>query len=82
MVWTEMIIILLVLLDFSLTIQESTQREDKYGDGENNPLNVVTGCILFVFLFEMSVRIYGYRLAILYRVLDLVSADAWDAASA
>lgn len=30
------------------------------------------GCILFVFFYEMLVRIYGYRWALMYRVLDVL----------
>ena len=77
MIWTELIIIMLVLLDFSLTIYETTLSPGELLEGnEMNPLNVVTGCILLIFLFEMSVRVYGYRTALLFRVLDLVNRSA------
>eukprot|EP00961_Rhodomonas_salina_P087911 1182750-Rhodomonas_salina.2 len=56
--WTEILVLLLVLLDLSLTIYELVADLDEYADYEayKNPMNVVTGSILFVFAFEVCVR--------------------------
>lgn len=51
---------LLLLLDVSMTIYGLQKTEDELGGtGVKNPLNVVTGVILFVFSFEALVRIFG-----------------------
>eukprot|EP00960_Hanusia_phi_P014838 439519-Hanusia_phi.AAC.1 len=68
--WTELLILTLVSLDFSCTLVELTTNQSE--DSIRSPLNVVTGCILLVYTFEASVRVYGYRLSLLWRILDLI----------
>jgi len=73
-VFTELLIMVLLVLDVCLTFYElMSTRPDELAHTEN-PLMVMTGGILFVFFFESLVRIMGYRWSLFNgtRVLDFV----------
>ena len=72
---TEVLILLLLLLDVSMTIYGLKKDERELGSGVDNPLNVVTGCILFVFTFEALVRVFGYRMSLLNGTRMLETVD-------
>jgi len=70
---TELLIMLLLVLDLSLTIVEIRNPKPSSLAHRDNPLMVMTGGILFVFMFEGCVRIMGYRWSLVNgtRLLDL-----------
>lgn len=72
--FTEFLIMSLLVLDISLTVVESyAARYDSLANMQN-PLVVLTGGMLFVFAFESTVRIIGFRWSLVNgnRLLDSV----------
>ena len=57
--WTEFLIIACALLDISCAIYEFSRGDDGEDD---NRIVVLTGCILYVYVFETAVRIFAFRL--------------------
>jgi hypothetical protein len=72
--FSELLIMSLLVLDIILTIMESSSSRYDSVVNRDNPLVVLTGGMLFVFAFESTVRIIGYRWALVNgnRLLDTV----------
>ena len=72
--FTEVLIMVLLVLDISLTIVESYSNQYDGLANKEHPLVVMTGGILFVFAYESSVRVLGFRWSLLNgnRLLDSI----------
>jgi hypothetical protein len=57
--WTEFLIIACALLDIGCAIYEFSKGD---GGDNDNRIVVLTGCILYVYVFETAVRIFAFRL--------------------
>ena len=72
--FTELLIMLLLVLDICLTLVESSSSKYDGLANRDNPLVVLTGGMLFVFAFESSVRAIGFKWSLINgnRLLDTV----------
>ena len=70
MYWTEVLMVICILLDISCAIFDySNTATDPLS---NDKLQVATGIILFVFLYEALVRVFGFRSALLRLPFDII----------
>ena len=71
--WTEFLLIICITLDVTSSVVEYLSTPSDSGtDLAEQKLEVSTCIILFVFAYEALVRIYGFRMALLYRPFELI----------
>ena len=63
--WTELLIIVLLILDISISLSESSAEVTNVDATLQSPRTVVTGCVLIVYLYEAIVRCIGYRMSLI-----------------
>eukprot|EP00291_Cryptomonas_curvata_P017130 CAMPEP_0172171826 /NCGR_PEP_ID=MMETSP1050-20130122/12107_1 /TAXON_ID=233186 /ORGANISM="Cryptomonas curvata, Strain CCAP979/52" /LENGTH=1269 /DNA_ID=CAMNT_0012843299 /DNA_START=441 /DNA_END=4250 /DNA_ORIENTATION=- len=68
--WTEVLLVTCILLDVACTIVDFTNIAND--PQSNEKLQVATGIILFVFLYEACVRVFGFRTALLRLPFDVI----------